>query len=255
MHHNLCFGIYFLHSLIASQLVSSIILGALGSTTRHGGRFICPRRTVDRTRILSPKHTIASLIAYLYPLHIYALCLQGIQNILGMSRYSLLHLLEAIVLPSRRNSLTIWIRPNIRVMEVNHNAHTQVLCPLSLGNDVLLSAPSAIRVHPNTESYRVNTIVFQQRKTFLFLAISIIKLLIVTLHLGKPRHICTLGERDVLGCVIRFRIVVSTRIITRRVIVTITSTTWNRSTTITTAATTCCPEGKQECRCQKNYFS
>ena len=154
--------------------------------------------------LIIPKHSVGGLVTYLYPLYVDTSCLQGIQNILGMIGNRLLHLLEVIVLPGSRNPLLGWVCPGIRVVEVNHQSHTELLSSPCLRHYIILSVPSILRIYPYTKTDGVHAEVAEKRHALSSLTISIIELLSVLLHLCNPTYIGSLGEATHIVCLLLF---------------------------------------------------
>ena len=102
--------------------------------------------------LIIPEHAVGGFITHLHPFYVDTSCLQGIQYILGMIGNRLLHLIEVIVFPGSRNTLLSWVCPGIRVVEVNHQTHTELLGSPCLCYHIILSVPSILRIYPYTKA-------------------------------------------------------------------------------------------------------
>ena len=196
MHNHLSLRINRLDGIITGIDISGKVCHVLRGTACHLQGSIAS--------LIIPEHSVGSLVTNLYPLYVDASCLQGIENILGMIGNRLLHLLKIIVLPGCRNALFSWVCPGIRVVEVYHQSHTELLSSPCLCHHIILSVPSILRIYPYTKTDGVHAEVAEKRHALSSFTISIIELLSILLHLCNPTYIGSLGEVTHIVCLLLF---------------------------------------------------
>ena len=123
-----------------------------------------------------PEQPVARLVADLHPFRLDAVILQVLQHLDRMVIQVLLHRLVVVSEPGGRNRLVLRVRPGVRIMEIHHDRHSQLLRPQAILQQILLIAhprirdfplrglPPAARIHPDAVPRRIQPQLLHQRR-------------------------------------------------------------------------------------------
>ena len=176
MDDNLCTWKHLLDSSIASIRQTCILIHMLLRTS-HG-----------------PKESVGSLVAHLYPAHIYPSLFNSSQHVAGMVCQRMFHLQVFHLLPCSRDILLSWISPPVAIVEIYHDSHSPLLGSKRHLHHIILVTQSGLGIDPNTQTNGIESQFVHQFRALTRLPFGIAQLYPASLKIRSATNVCPQPE-------------------------------------------------------------
>ena len=142
-----------------------------------------------------PQQSVGRLVAHLHPARLDAVLLQEREDVDGVLPHVLQHLFIRMSLPGSRDGLLAGVGPRVGIVEVHHQVHAEGLHAARHGQQHVLVAVAAPRIHPYAHADgRHLVVVLQELQALALLSVAIVELHPTAFLSREESHVGSLHE-------------------------------------------------------------